>query len=205
MRILYGVTGRVYGGAVAHVLGLMRADIAAGTDVSLVSAPGQRLMQEACDMGARVFPNPYFVHGVHLLQDIRALWPVFQAVRKFNPDIISAHSTKAGYAARLAGALLKKPVIFTAHGWSFTEGRNTWQRPLLVMAERLAAWKTAVIICVSNHDRELALKFKIAPPGKLMLIHNGVNPSPLLNANGERVRRELVLGNVPVCSSWWGV
>ena len=199
MKILYNVTGAVFGGAVAHVLGLMRADISVGHLVGLVAAPEPRLMSEAKDIGAQVFPNPYFVHGVQLHNDIRALWPVFQAVRRFNPDVVSAHSTKAGYVARLVCAILRKPVVFTAHGWAFCDGRSSvWQRHLLALAERLAAWTTAAIICVSAYDRELALKFKVAPPEKLVLIHNGVDPAPLLSAKGEHVRREFGLWDVPV-------
>jgi len=198
IKILYSVTGAVFGGAVAHVLGLMRADIRAGHLVALVAAPEPRLMSEARSIGVQVFPNPYFVHGVQPHKDIRAPWPVFQAVRKFKPDIVSAHSTKAGYATRLVCAILRKPVIFTAHGWAFTEGRSTWQRPVLALAERLAARTTAAIICVSNYDRELALKFKVAAPEKLALIYNGVDPTPLLSARGEQVRREFGLGKAPV-------
>jgi glycosyltransferase involved in cell wall biosynthesis len=198
MKILYCVTGATFGGAVAHVIGLMQADVKAGHSVGVVAAPEPRLMLEAKNINVPFFPNPYFVFGVQPLQDIRTLWPVFRAVRKFKPDIISAHSTKAGYAARLAGMFLKKPVIFTAHGWSFTEGRSNRQRYLLALAERLAAWFTTAIICVSEYDQGLALKFKVAPPEKLVVIHNGVDPAPLLDARGERVRREFGLGKVPV-------
>jgi glycosyltransferase involved in cell wall biosynthesis len=180
------------------MLSLMQADIKAGHLVGLVAAPEPRLMSEARDIDVQVFPNPYFVHGVKPHKDIRALWPVFRAVRRFNPDIVSAHSTKAGYATRLVCAVLRKPVIFTAHGWAFTEGRSTWQRPILALAERLAAGTTAAIICVSAYDRELALKFKVAPPEKLVLIHNGVDPAPLLSAKGERVREEFGLGKALV-------
>ncbi len=198
MKILYCVTGATFGGAAAHVLSLMQADVKAGHIVGLVAAPEPRLMSEAKKINVQIFPNPHFVFRIQPFQDIQAIWPVFQAVRKFNPDIISAHSTKAGYAARLTGMFLRKTVVFTAHGWPFTEGRGSWQRYLLAYIERLAAIVTATIICVSAHDRELALKFKIAPPKKLILIHNGVDPTPLLKAKGDKIRREFGLGKIPV-------
>ncbi len=198
MKILYSVTGAVFGGAVAHVIGLMRADIKDGHLVGLVAAPEPRLMSEARNMGVQVFPNPYFVHGVQLHNDLRGLWPVFQAVRRFSPDIVSAHSTKAGYAARLVCAILRKPVIFTAHGWAFTEGRGMLKRRFLALAERLAAKTTVRIICVSEHDRELALRFKVTSPDKLVLIRNGVDPAPMLRAKGEHFCKEFGLGDVPV-------
>jgi glycosyltransferase involved in cell wall biosynthesis len=176
----------------------MRSDIKEGHVIGLVSAPEQRIMSAAKEIGVQVFPNSYFVRRVQIYRDIRALWPVFQATRRFNPDMVSAHSTKAGYAARLACAMLRKPVIFTAHGWAFTEGRTESKRRLLALVERLAAKTTTTIICVSEHDRELALKFKVASPEKLVLIHNGVDPAPLLSADGTSIGKELGLGEVPV-------
>lgn len=198
MKILYTVTGAEFGGAVAHVLGLMRADIKQGHRVAIVAAQEPRLISQATDIGAQVFANPYFVSAVQLHNDLRALWPVFQAIRRFNPDIVSAHSTKAGYAARLACAVLRKPVIFTAHGWAFSEGRSGWKRRLLALAERLVAKTTARIICVSKHDLDIALRFKVASAEKLVVIRNGVDPAPFLKADGASVRQELGLGKVPV-------
>jgi len=198
MKILYSVTGAKFGGAVVHVLGLMRADIKVGHIVGLVAAPEPHLMSGARDIGAQVFPNRYFVRRVQLHNDIRALWPVFRAVQRFNPDIVSAHSTKAGYAARLVCAILRKPVIFTAHGWAFAEGRRWWEKRFLALAECLAAKTTARIVCVSQHDVNLALRFKVASAEKLVLIRNGVDPVSLLSADGTGVQQEFGLGKVPV-------
>jgi len=39
MKILYCVTGGVFGGAVAHVLGLIRSDIKTGHHIGMVNAP----------------------------------------------------------------------------------------------------------------------------------------------------------------------
>jgi hypothetical protein len=73
MRVLYVVTAAEFGGAVAHVLGLMRADIEAGHTVGLVAAPEPRLMSEASGIGVQVFPDRYFIRRVQLHNDVRAL------------------------------------------------------------------------------------------------------------------------------------
>jgi glycosyltransferase involved in cell wall biosynthesis len=198
MRILYVVTGAEYGGAVAHVAGLMRADIKQGHTVGLIAAPEKRLISESNNIGVQMFPNRFFVRRVKIQDDVRAIWTVFRAIRAFKPDIVSAHSTKAGYAARLACVLLRKPVVFTAHGWAFSAGQATWRRKLLPLAERMAALVTDRIICVSQYDLELALKLKVAPARKLALVHNGIDPQPFLNADGSGVRREFGLKNVTV-------
>jgi glycosyltransferase involved in cell wall biosynthesis len=194
MRILYAVTGAGFGGAPVHVLHLIEADLNDGHEVGLVTAPEPRIVSEARRLGATVFPNPHFVRRVRLVDDIRALWAVVRYIRQYDPDIVSAHSTKAGLAARFAGAILRKPVVFTAHGWAFGEGRSGWQRATLALMERLAAVVTAKIICVSEYDRSIAQRRGIAPARKLTLIHNGVEPGPFLIADSERVRAELGLG-----------
>jgi len=195
MRILYVVTAAGWGGATQHVVRLMEADLKNGHQVGLASAPEPRLMEEASALGVNLFPNRHFVRAASPWRDLRALWPVFGAIREFDPDLVSAHSTKAGYAARLAGLVLQKPVVFTAHGWAFTEGRSKWKRHLLAMAERLAARATTRILCVSEHDRDLALELRIAKPDKVRVIHNGVDPAALRGADGTVARSELGRGS----------
>ncbi len=182
MKVLYVVTSAGFGGAPLHVLQLMRYMRSLGHSVGLVSAPEPRLVREAEKLGVEVFPNPYFVRRFHLINDLRAFIPVYRAIKKFKPDIIHAHSSKAGIIARFWSAVLNvKPIIFTAHGWVFTEGRKFWIRWLLAQIERIAAITTTKIICVSEHDRELAIKFKVASPEKLIVIHNGVDISLFQN------------------------
>jgi len=43
-------------------------------------------------------------------------------------------------------------------------------------AEKFTAGFKDKIICVSEYDRQLALKYKIAPADKLVTIHNGISP-----------------------------
>ena len=178
MRILYVVTSAGFGGASMHVLQLMRYFTTQGFEIGLVSAPEPRLLREAEKLGVRLFVNPYFVRRLHIFNDIRAFVPVKKAIKEFSPDIIHAHSTKAGLIARFWSAVLNvKPIIFTAHGWAFTEGREYWKRFLLAQIEKLAGYVTDKIICVSEFDRKLALKFKVAREDKLVVIHNGVDPN----------------------------
>jgi glycosyltransferase involved in cell wall biosynthesis len=194
VRILYVVTSAGFGGASMNVLLLMRYMVEKGHTVGLISANDRRLIAGARELGVRVFVNPYFVRRLHLLNDIRAFIPVYKAIKEFKPDLIHAHSTKAGLIVRFWSALLNfKPVIFTAHGWAFTEGRKYWKRWLLAKIEKIAAIVTTKIICVSNHDKELALKFKVAPLEKLTVVYNGVDPKPFLNAQRNRTDSKVIV------------
>ncbi len=171
------VTSAGFGGASMHVLQLLKFMRSLGHEVGLVSAPDKRLITEAKNFSVKVFENPYFVRRFHFLNDIKAFLPVYKAIKDFKPDIIHAHSTKAGVIARFWSAVLGiKSVIFTAHGWVFTEGKRYFERWITAQVEKLMAKFTAKIICVSEFDKNLALKFKIAPENKLITIYNGVDP-----------------------------
>jgi len=199
MRILYIVNASEFGGTSRHVLWLMEHMVKQGHTVGLVSAPENRLREQVLCLNICFFPNPHFVRDVKLHDDLRALWVVFHAIRTFKPDLVSAHSTKAGFAARIACfALWVKSVVFTAHGWAFTEGRPGWKRYLLALTELVAAKVTTKIICVSHHDRQLALKFRVAKPDQLITIHNGSDPGLFIKSDRRKVREELRLGEAPV-------
>ena len=195
MKILYTVTSAGFGGASLHVLQLMEHMVGQGHEVGLVAAPDPILTELARGLGVHIFPNPHFVRPLRPWKDFQALLFVFHAIRKFDPDIVSAHSTKAGLAARLACALLHKPAIFTAHGWAFTEGKSLWIRHFLALIERLAAKVTRKFICVSEYDKRLALLYHVSSLAKLKVIHNGMPPDLYLKDSGERVRKELQLSN----------
>jgi len=198
MRILYIVTAAEFGGAPLHVLQLMKYMVKQGHEVGLVAAPEPRLMEGAKALGVKIFPNPHFVRPFNPCKDLAALWFVFKAIRQFKPDLVSAHSTKAGFAARFSCAILGIPVIFTAHGWVFTEGKNPLVRYPLVLAEHFASKITKKIICVSKYDKELALRFHVAPEKKLVIIHNGMDPHPYLNSDGSKIRTFLGLNKKDV-------
>lgn len=199
MRLLYVVTAAEFGGPSRHVLALMEHMVGQGHEVGLVSAPEPRLSREAGKLGATLFPNPYFVRRLHPYRDILAVYPLFKAMRTFKPDLVSCHSTKASFAGRFVCQILRpKAVVHTAHSWSFREGISPWSQRFYALAERIAATGTSKIICVSNHDRELALRFKVGRPDRRVVIHNGIDEEPFLRADPSIVKKEFGLGSVPV-------
>lgn len=176
MKILYVVTGATFGGAVQHTIHLMKFMAERGHKVGLAAAPEPRLMREAREIGAMIFPNRHFVHHLSFYHDLLTFIPVFKAIHIFQPDLVSGHSTKAGLVARFCAAVIRKPVIFTAHGWGFGESRAWWTPWMLRQLERFAARVTAKIICVSDFDRDLALQLNIGCSKKVIMIHNGMPP-----------------------------
>ena len=95
-------------------------------------------------------------------------------INKIKPDLIHCNSTTGGIVGRICGALTFKPVIFTAHGWAFTDGISKNKQRFYKILETLLAFLTKKIICVSEYDRQLALKVMPFYKNKLVTIHNGI-------------------------------
>lgn len=51
--------------------------------------------------------------------DLKAIKSVRTLIKKYNPDIVYAHSSKAGAIARVADIGLKNHCVYNPHGWAF--------------------------------------------------------------------------------------
>jgi glycosyltransferase involved in cell wall biosynthesis len=92
------------------------------------------------------------------------------------------------------GAQLGIPALFTAHGWSFTTGVPALPARLYRWVERLTAGFADRIITVSEYDRQLALRYRVVSPAKLVTVHNGMpDVAPALRARPERCPPRLVM------------
>lgn len=173
MKILYVITKSEIGGAQMHVSQLMRGMIAQGHTVGLVSYPGGWLEHEARSMGAQFFPNTSFSNAYNPFAVFASIRKLRAIARTFTPDIACCHSSGAGFFWRL-GIRNKIPTTYTAHSWAFTTGAPFSRRIIAIIAEKIVARYTSKIICVSEYDRQLALRYGITSRNKLVTIHNGV-------------------------------
>lgn len=51
--------------------------------------------------------------------DLKAIKAVRALIKRYNPDIVYAHSSKAGAIARIADVGLKNHCVYNPHGWAF--------------------------------------------------------------------------------------
>ena len=132
-------------------------------------------LTEFCDsLGVAVHILPSLTRAISPWKDLRALFETLDLIRSFRPDLIHAHTSKAGLIGRLAAALSGTPSVYTAHTWGFAEGIPWVQKCLALPAEYLAARISRRIITVSESNRTHALKWNIGSPEKLVTVWNGV-------------------------------
>ncbi len=116
----------------------------------------------------------YLVREISPLKDILAYFEIRKALKIFSPDIVHCNSSKAGLIGRLVCKNLGIPNVFTAHGWSFTEGHPWWKRTLFCFLERHTIQCATKVIDVSNYDKELALRNNVGQDSQHVVIQNGV-------------------------------
>lgn len=126
-----------------------------------------------------IYHVKHLVREFHPLADIQAFFEMRKVFKKLDPDIVATHSSKAGIIGRLAAKSLRIPSIFTAHGWSFTEGIPNPQKALYQLIEKLVGTITNGVIAVSEYDKQLAIRRKVIPEGKITSIQNGVHNCPM--------------------------
>jgi glycosyltransferase involved in cell wall biosynthesis len=180
-KVLLLVTLSEWGGA-QHIVYLLAKHLRKEYEITVACAPNGELIKKLRQENIRVIELSALCRNLQPWHDLQALWQLYRLMKRERFDVVHAHSTKAGLLGRIAARLAGVSVIlFTAHGWAFTEGRSFWKRSLLAWIERFATRYSTKIICVSEHDYRLALEFKVARPEQLMVIHNGLDSQPYLS------------------------
>ena len=172
MKILYLITKSEAGGAQTHIYQLSKYFIEKENEVAIMGYSGGWLEEETRKLGVKFYPNKYFSNIPDPIRIFKAMKEIKKAVEDFKPDLISYHSTAVGFVGRLA-VRNKIPTTFTAHGWAFTKGTPFWRKCLAILIEKIAGRFCSKIICVSDFDNKLALKYKIISEEKIITIHNG--------------------------------
>lgn len=183
-KILFIITKAEFGGAQSHVFDLIEgffdryeAHLATGLEGFVAGS-----LQKVEQMGVPIHRLELLKRSINPRNDLAAARECGDLLSRLQPDLVHAHSSKAGVVARLAGRRAKIPVIFTAHGWGFSPGVPPLRRQIALLTERLMAPKAAKIICVSQADRLLALQNGVGNARTLQTIRYGL-PTQAPQAN----------------------
>lgn len=123
-------------------------------------------------------------------RDLKAIKGVRALIKKYNPDIVYAHSSKAGAITRVADIGLKNHCIYNPHGWAFNMRCSVKKKAMYTVIERVAAPFCDKIVCISNAEKQSALDKKICREDKLQVIFNGVDIEAYENGLHGAVKRE---------------
>ena len=189
MRIAYIVTtASPIGGAQIHVRDLAAA--AAGARPCTGGDHQRQRHRSSMTSAGSDIPVIVLRHLAVPIQPLRDLRALAESPRRAGGSRARSWSRPtpprpASSVGWRAGSL-RVPVVFTVHGWAFTPGVPSFQAALYRQAERLVGPLATRIICVSEYDRQLGLAARIAPPDRMVTVHNGMPDSGPPVARGSR-------------------
>ena len=179
MRILYVITLPDIGGAQTHLLEVACAMQKSGHDVQIVAGKYGWLTEQLAIKGIEISVIDELVREISLKKDWATVYKIRNIIKKWHPDIIHCHSSKAGIVGRIAAFMEGVPSVFTAHGWAFTEGVPFFKRVLYSVIENIMLNITSKCFCVSEYDRCLAKKWFLRDSHKIITVHNGIGDDGL--------------------------
>lgn len=132
-------------------------------------------------------------HQINTKADLKAIKAIRHYIKQIKPDIVYAHSSKAGALARIADLGINNKVIYNPHGWAFNMKQSSKKKHMYVLIERIAAHFCNKIVCISDAEKQSALREKICNPSKLQVIYNGIDLEEIKKVKS-KTRNEL---NIP--------
>ena len=131
---------------------------------------------------ARVLGCDDLVREISPAHEFKALRFVRQVIRRFRPDVVHCHSSKAGAIGRVAAKLCGvKKVFYTPHAYSFLAPEfGGKKRVVFVAIERfLSRHATTLTFNVSKGERDAALAEHLDRSDKFEVVYNGIADVPL--------------------------
>nr|QEQ70618.1 WbwZ protein [Vibrio parahaemolyticus]QOS24158.1 O-antigen biosynthesis glycosyltransferase WbnH [Vibrio parahaemolyticus] len=196
LKIVYVITkADEIGGAQVHVRDLSVLAQKDNHEVTVIVGEPGRLVCQLQKENVPVIIVPELQRDINIIKDIKCIYKLHRIIDRLDPDLITLHSSKAGVVGRVVAKLLKKKVIFTAHGWAFADGVNEKRKKLYIKIEKTLTKFTNKIITVSEQDKKLALENGVACGDRQIVIHNGVHnqvSSAIYNRDNNIVRLVMV-------------
>lgn len=187
LNIVYIITrSDVLGGASVHLLDLAKGMINQGHQVHILVGGEGAFTEELKKNNINFSSLKHLKREIALTHDVLGFWEVKKYLKQLKPDVVHCHSSKAGLLGRLAAKSLNLPVVFTAHGWAFTEGISPNKQKIYAQIEKFLIKFSDHIITVSEFDRIYGFNFGVGSPDKVTTVHNGI---PLQDSQSTEVKQ----------------
>ena len=171
MRILQIITLSELGGAQSVVINLANR-LSEDHEVIVAAGEGDGKMFEQLNQNIKTDHIPGLVRRLSPFNEVKAIWHLISLYKKYKPDIIHLHSSKAGLLGRIA--FPKEKTVYTVHG--FDSIRLAYRNFLPI--EKSLQKHCAAIVGVSKYDERNLISEGIK--NNVSTVYNGIyEPSSL--------------------------
>jgi glycosyltransferase involved in cell wall biosynthesis len=188
LRVLVVSTNSDQAGAPLHVEAVITQLM---TEVDFLAVFGEDgpVVNRLSAKGIRTVVLPEIRSAISPRRDWKALIKLSELVRKFSPDLIHSHSSKAGMLSRLVACRHGLPSIYTVHGWGW-RGLSPFNAGLVQMVEKTLKWiPKSRFIYVSQSVADEAKEVLHIAQSQGQVIHNGV-PDMQMHVGGTKFKDE---------------
>jgi glycosyltransferase involved in cell wall biosynthesis len=202
IRVLHIITRLDVGGSTENTVisatRMPRAEFTSSVISGRTVDPPPQLTETLQAARVAWFQVPHLVRPVGLAIDLRAVWDIWRLVRRLRPDILHAHSSKAGFVGRLAARLAGVPhILYTPHGHVFQGYFSPAVTRRFICMERLAARWTDRIITLTDAEADQHLALRIGRREQFVTIPSGIDLDRVITATPRRlVPQGTIVGTV---------
>ena len=186
MRIMHVITRFILGGAQENTLYTVEGQHASGDhEVMLVTGPAigpeGELLERAGRSGVNTVVLEHLRRAICPWHDSLAFLGLCRTIRRFRPDVVHTHSSKAGILGRLAARLCRVPVVVhTIHGLPFHPYQCAPLNWGYILLERWCARYSDAIITVCDAMTEQALAARVGRPDLFVTVYSGLEVDTFL-------------------------
>jgi glycosyltransferase involved in cell wall biosynthesis len=137
------------------------------------------------------------------LRDVATMWKLWRVLRRYRPQVVHTHKSKAGALARPLALLMRVPVrVHTYHGHVYSGYFHRAKTLLFLTLERILARTTHRLVALSPRlVDQLSDGYRIAARGRFTVVPLGFDLAPFVAAQSHAgsLRAELgVAAGVPL-------
>ncbi len=145
-----------------------------------------------------------FHKSISIIDDFKASFEIARVIKKFKPDIVHTHTSKAGVFGRIITKFLspKVKIVHTFHGHLLVGYFKPLKLKIVIQIETFLSFLTDQIVAVGTRVRDDLVGVKIASAGKFNIIFPGLKTPSLKNK--EKSRSDLNLNSENIYCTFIG-
>jgi glycosyltransferase involved in cell wall biosynthesis len=131
------------------------------------------------------------IREINPIMDFKSIKYIYKKIREINPDVVHAHSSKAGAVGRIAAKMAGvKNIVYTPHAYAFLskEFSKNKSRVFVWIEKILSHFFTKKTINVSSSEKKAALSKKIDEDDKFIVIPNAIPSKKFYDIKLQRER-----------------
>jgi len=141
---------------------------------------------------------PSLQRSISPLKDFKALISIGREIRRFKPDVIHTHTSKAGLLGRTAALLFapRAKRVHTFHGHFLDGYFSKFKTALLISLETALARKTHRLIAMGNQVKTDLLQAGVGEKNQYLVFFPGLVPAKIVSGDSARVSLGLAVEKV---------